>query len=219
MGNLFSVKNMCAHVGMDAKITSSKQDIISADAVILPGVGAFGDAMGALNDLGLTDVLKDIASSDKPLIGICLGMQLLMSESYEFGKHKGLDIIKGSVIKLNEIADNSKKIKVPHVCWDRIWQIQKNLSKPHKDNNLWSKTLLDGLSNGEFMYFVHSFYVKPVDSEIILSVTKYGNVKFCSSFQYKNIFGCQFHPERSSYQGMRLYSNLIPFIENFSKGK
>lgn len=209
MGNLFSVKHMCSHVGMDAKITSSKQEILSADAVILPGVGAFGDAMDTLRKLDLVDTLKKVAMSNKPLIGICLGMQLLMSKSYEFGKHKGLDIIKGDVIHFDNPMNKSKKLKVPHIGWNRIYLAKKISTQDDK----WSKTLLKGLSNNEFMYFVHSFYVRPVNSDIILSITKYGNIEFCSSFQYKNIFGCQFHPERSGLQGMIIYRNLISFIK------
>jgi glutamine amidotransferase len=222
MGNLFSVKHMIAHVGMRAKITSSKDEILAADAVVLPGVGAFGDAMNTLKDLGLVDVLRDIAFSNKPLIGICLGMQLLMSESYEFGKHKGLNIIQGSVVRLNNPVNKNKILKVPHVCWNRIWKVNKNLTqslKEEKKEDIWSKSPLSGLSDGEFMYFVHSFYVKPINSNIVLSVTRYGNIEFCSSFQYKNVFGCQFHPERSGPQGMIIYRNIKSFIENISKGE
>lgn len=220
MGNLFSVKHMCAAVGMNSKITSSKQEILDADAVILPGVGAFGDAMDTLKKLNLATVLKDIAFSEKPLVGICLGVQLFMTESYEFGKHEGLDIIQGSVVRFDNPLSKTRKLKVPHVGWNRISKPKKSSARPFKkdiQSDLWSKSLLNGLHDGEFMYFVHSFYAKPADPNMVLSVTRYGDIEFCSSLQYKNVFGCQFHPERSGPKGMIIYRNLASFIENLSR--
>lgn len=220
MGNIFSIKQMCARVGMQAEIVSLAKEILSADAVILPGVGAFGDAMDALKRSDLVSVLKDVAKSKKPLIGICLGMQLLMTESYEFGLHKGLDIIQGSVVKLKNTEKGIGRFKVPQVGWNRIWQVKKNLNRSYKKQPLdfWSNSLLNGLPDGEFMYFVHSFYAKPRDSSIVLSLTRYGDVEFCSSFQYENIFACQFHPERSCSQGEIIYRNLESSIKNIRKG-
>ena len=124
MGNLFSVKHVIEQVGLPAFVTSSKDDLLRADAVVLPGVGAFGHAMSALHELDLVGPLKEIAASDKVLVGICLGMQLLMTESYEFGTHRGLDIIQGSVVRLNPHADTPGRLKVPHVGWSRIFSKQ-----------------------------------------------------------------------------------------------
>lgn len=208
MGNLFSVKQACEHVGIEAFITSCGRDILNSDAVILPGVGAFGDAMDALRCLDLVSVLQEVAVSLKPLLGICLGMQLLMDESYEFGHHKGLGIIKGSVIKFDcAINESGKKAKVPQVGWNRIYMVKNN-----SNNCSWKNSMLNGLGEYEFMYFNHSFYVKPKDPGIILSLSRYGDIEFCSSLQHKNIFACQFHPERSGLRGLMIYKNLLSFI-------
>jgi glutamine amidotransferase len=209
MGNLFSVKRACEYFGMIAEITSSYDAIESADAVILPGVGAFGDAMAALHKLNLVDLLRDLATSDKPLLGICLGIQLLMSESFEFGHHNGLGIFEGSVVRLDHPMEGSKELKVPQVGWNTI-------NKYHKDDQQdpWADTILGGIEDGAFMYFVHSFVVKPKDSNLILSTSKYGHLDFCSVLGKDNIFACQFHPERSGSEGLIIYRNLSSIISN-----
>jgi len=199
LGNLFSVKHACEHAGLEGNITSSHLDVLSADAVILPGVGAFGDAMASLRQLGLVNVLRDVGTSQKALVGICLGMQLFMSESYEFGCHRGLGIIEGDVVQFKDPTNGATRLKVPHVGWNRICQT---------DNGSWSDSFLDGLSDGDFMYFVHSFYVRPADSRLVLTTTSYGNITFCSTLNRGNLFACQFHPERSGAQGLRIYRNL-----------
>ena len=213
VGNLFSVKRACNSVGIQAGITSRKQEILSADAVILPGVGAFGNAIESLRKLDLIHVLKDVATSPKPFVGICLGMHLLMDESEEFGSYQGLGIIKGSVIRFdNPVGVSGKKLKVPHVGWGRI----------HRNIDIrgdsWESSMLEGLSDGEFMYFVHSFYVKPENSSLVLSTTQYGNIEFCSSLQSRNIFACQFHPERSGIHGLKVYGKMASFIKEQTKG-
>ncbi len=215
VGNLFSVKHACDSVGLQASITSRKQEILSAEAVILPGVGAFGDAIEALRRLDLIQVLREVAASSSPFMGICLGMHLLMDESHEFGNHKGLGIIKGPVIRFdNPIDISGKRLKVPHIGWNRIYKAEKGTGR-----NPWLNTMLNGLENGEYVYFVHSFYVKPENSELSLSITQYGDVEFCSSLQYKNIFACQFHPERSSLQGLKIYRNMASFIKKIFEGR
>jgi len=197
MGNLFSVKLACEKVGLDSLITNDISEISGADALILPGVGAFGDAIENLGKLNLVKPIKEFIKSGKPFLGICLGMQLLMSESEEFGKHKGLDIIKGKVVKFS-----NKKEKVPQVGWNKIL-------KPECGN--WEKSFLKGLSE-EYMYFVHSFYCEPKEKEIILSKTNYAGIDYCSSFQKENIFACQFHPEKSGEKGLIIYKNLANLI-------
>lgn len=206
MGNLFSVKHACEHAGMEARITSCRQTLLAADAVILPGVGAFGDAMEVLAKLDLISVLQDVAASGKPLVGICLGMQLLMSESHEFGRHRGLGIIEGEVTRLVESLDGGRPLKVPHIGWNRIYAP----TRPSEEGGdpRWNDSLLEGSSEGEFMYFVHSFYPQPVDARVILSTTRYGPMEFCSSLRRHNVFACQFHPERSGPQGLRIYHRL-----------
>jgi imidazole glycerol-phosphate synthase subunit HisH len=212
MGNLFSVKRACEYFGINAEITSSYKEIESSDAVILPGVGAFGDAMATLESLNLVGLLQDIAVSDKPLVGICLGIQLLMSESFEFGHHKGLGIIEGRVVRFDHPKEGPKELKVPQVGWNQINNIASD-----SQQDPWTNTLLQGVSDGAFMYFVHSFIVQPKDPSVILSTSKYGSIEFCSSLGRGNIFACQFHPERSGNEGLIIYSNLAALINNSKK--
>lgn len=202
LGNLYSVKHACAHVGLQAEITSSKTAIANARAVILPGVGAYGDAMATLRRLDLISVLRDIAASDKPLIGICLGIQLLMTESYEFGRHQGLGIIDGPVIRFDHPIEHERALKVPQIGWNRIAGTGRS----------WADTLIAGVAEREYMYFVHSFIAQPQDPGVMLSTSCYGNIEFCSSLQRGNVFACQFHPERSGAQGLKVYRNLARLI-------
>ncbi len=204
MGNLYSVKHACAHVGLNAEITSSRETIASARAVILPGVGAFGDAMATLRRLDLVSVLRDIAASGKPLIGICLGIQLLMTESYEFGHHQGLDIIAGQVVPFDRPREGERTFKVPQIGWNCVCRAP---------NAQWDGTMLSGIADGEHMYFVHSYIVQPEDSSVVLSMSRYGHIEFCSSVQRGNVFACQFHPERSGITGIWMYRNLAVQIE------
>lgn len=208
LGNLFSVKHACRHAGINATITSAAQEIAEADAVIMPGMGAFGDAMESLRRLDLISPLKDVVESGKPLIGICLGMQLVMKESYEFGTHEGLGFISGSVVAFDAPVENSTRLKVPQIQWNNIRKVSENGNDP------WAGSLLEGLRDGEHMYFVHSFYVKPENPSIVLSTSRYGQIEFCSSLSYKNIFACQFHPERSGPEGLKVYRNLATSLKN-----
>lgn len=206
LGNLYNVLRVCQRAGLGARISSSPEDVAAAAAVILPGVGAFGDAMSFLRDSGLAEALKWFASAGKPLLGICLGMQLLMSESHEFGRHQGLGIVPGPVVRFATIG-----VKVPHVGWNRV-----HLSAA-PDRYPWQGTLLAGLEDGEYMYFVHSYYAAPEDRSVVLSVTRYGDTEFCSSLQYGNVFGCQFHPERSGPQGVGIYDRLAEQLRNAAR--
>ena len=201
LGNLFSVKHACEHAGMQATITSSRHALLQADAVILPGVGAYGNAMETLHKLDLVYVLQDVAATEKPLVGICLGVQLLMTESYEFGRHKGLGLIAGSVVRFDHPMEGPCPLKVPQVGWNRIHEV-----KP------WASTLLNDVMDGEYMYFVHSYIVQPEDPGVVLSTSRYGHIEFCSSLCFRNIFACQFHPERSGVQGLKIYWNLAQHI-------
>ena len=205
MGNLFSVARACEIVGLRAAITTSHDVVLAADAAILPGVGAFGDAMERLRALDLVDVLREVAASGKPLMGICLGMQLLMTESHEFGRHQGLNIIGGEVVRLQPVSAVVQRLKVPQVGWNHI-------DRPSQPS--WQGTLLEGLRDGEWMYFVHSFCAIPKDRGLIASTTQYGTVRFCSSVLRDNVFGCQFHPERSGPQGLRIYRNLAARLQH-----
>ena len=194
MGNLFSVARACEMVGIKADITNRRDDILNAAGVILPGVGAFGDAMEVLCSHNLVDTIKEIINRDVPFMGICLGMQLLLSRSQEFGVHAGLDVVSGEVLKFPGDSEGQKDCKVPQVQW--------NMANKSGD---WKNSLLAECSEKSFMYFVHSYYVKPRDASIVVSTTEYASTVFCSSFQRGNLFACQFHPEKSGQEGLLIY--------------
>lgn len=211
MGNLFSVRQACEHAGLDVGVTSARKEILSADAVILPGIGAFGDAMATLSRLDLVGVLRDVAASGKALVGVCLGLQLLMTESFEFGRHKGLGIIEGQVVPFENPLEGERRLKVPQVGWNSV---HPPVGDGHED--AWENSPLAEIRDGEFMYFVHSYIVQPEDKRVVLSVSRYGQIEFCSSIHSQNIFACQFHPERSGSEGLKIYHNLASHIERLS---
>ncbi|PIX06968.1 MAG: imidazole glycerol phosphate synthase subunit HisH, partial [Flavobacteriales bacterium CG_4_8_14_3_um_filter_35_10] len=194
-GNLFSVNQALTNIGLNVFISSNANDILSADAIVLPGVGAFGDAMKNLHNLNLVKPIEQAVESGKPFLGICLGLQLLFTESEEFGYTKGLDLVKGKVrrFNINNIAGESRKI--PQIAWNKINKI---------NNNTWDNTPLQDIKDGEFMYFVHSFYVDP-EEQVGLSETDYDGQIYVSSIQKNNIFACQFHPEKSAQKGLQIY--------------
>ncbi len=207
MGNVLSVRRACEAVGLSAVVTSHADEIESADGVILPGVGAFGDAMDSIGSLGLTDVLHRIITSGKPALGICLGMQLLMTESEEFGLHHGLNLISGRVVHFEQPRDiDGTQLKVPHIGWNRIMP-SRGADPP------WDGTILSGIPSQTEMYFVHSYYVIPGDPSAILSVSRYGDRQFTSAMQSGNLFACQFHPEKSGPAGLSIYHNFYRILE------
>jgi len=205
LGNLFSVRHVCEHVGMNATITADRREMAAADAVILPGVGAYGDAMACLRRLDLVGPLREIALSGKPLLGVCLGQQLLMSESHEFGLHQGLNIIPGDVVRFENPQGRRGPLKVPHVGWNRI-------AKPAGDDRRWDGTPLERRAEGEYMYFVHSYYVRPQDPSVVLAVSKYGDVEFCAAVRRDNVVAFQFHPERSGRAGVAVYQHFAEMV-------
>ena len=196
LGNLFSVKQACDTVGINAEISSNREDILNADALILPGVGAFIEAMNNLKKFGLDTAIQNKVNGGTPIFGICLGQQLLFTESEEFGAGKGLDLISGIIKRFPESIEE-RKIKVPHIAWNTIFKL----------NQLWDNTALSDLSNNDFMYFIHSYYVKPSDDACILTQTNYDGIEFCSSILKNNIFATQFHPEKSADKGISIYKN------------
>ncbi len=198
LGNLYSILRACQHVGLNGKILSDPAQIKNAPAIILPGVGAFGDAMKAIQDLGLEAILKEAVHAEKPVMGICLGMQLLMSKSFEFGEHRGLDIVPGDVVRFEKPKESGEVLKVPHVGWNRI----------NPPAGRWGGAIMDEVEPGDFMYFVHSYYVRPADRAVVLAESQYGQTNFCSALRFKNVFAFQFHPERSGEAGLRIYRNF-----------
>jgi glutamine amidotransferase len=217
MGNVFSVEQACRATGLASVVSSAREDLLAADAVILPGVGAFGDAMAALRRLDLIEPLKEFAQSSRPLMGICLGMQLLMTEGSEFGRHPGLGLIVGTVERLPSDLIGDRRLKVPHIGWTRIVRQghASGLAGEHGASfDSWRESLLAGLRNGEFMYFVHSYYVVPDDRRTVLALSRHGEIEFCSAVGTGPIFGCQFHPERSGPAGLAVYQNLAAAISH-----
>jgi imidazole glycerol-phosphate synthase subunit HisH len=209
VGNLFSVSSACHQALLHPVITSSYHDMLRADAVILPGMGAFGDAMSSLRRLDLVDPLREFTHSGKLLVGICLGMQLLMSESYEFGSHEGLGILAGSVIHLAGRDDAKRQaLKVPHIGWNQIYA----RGEVGTDGMAWRDSPLANIASGEYMYFVHSYHAVPADRRICLSTSRYQHIEFCSSVWTGNIFACQFHPERSAASGLQIYRNIAAML-------
>lgn len=196
LGNLFSVKQACDTVGINAEISSNREDILNADALILPGVGAFIEAMNNLKKFGLDTAIQNKVNGGTPIFGICLGQQLLFTESEEFGAGKGLDLISGIIKRFPETFEE-RIVKVPHIAWNTIFNL----------NQIWDNTALSDLSNNDFMYFIHSYYVKPSDDSCILTKTNYDGIEFCSSILKNNIFATQFHPEKSADKGISIYKN------------
>ena len=190
MGNLRSVQKGFEKVGAQAMITSDANQIAEADKVVLPGVGAFEDAISELRRRALVDVIQDSISQGKTFLGICLGLQMLFDRSYEGGTHAGLGIIPGEVVRFDLPAE----YKVPHMGWN-----QAKFCQPSR--------LLTGINEGTYFYFVHSYYVVPEARDVIAIESEYGQ-PFCAMIQRDNLFATQFHPEKSQQAGLRLLQNF-----------
>tara|TARA_B100002019_G_scaffold292823_1_gene317292 strand:- start:1848 stop:2480 length:633 start_codon:yes stop_codon:yes gene_type:complete len=199
VGNIKSITNAFKIYGITPNLTRDKDSIINSDGLILPGVGAFSHGMNNLRKFELVSILKEL---NKPLLGICLGMQLLFDESEEFTQTEGLGLIKGKVIKLP--SPKSKNLKLPNIGWRKILKSEKN----------WKGTILENLSEESNMYFVHSYAASPKNNSNILSLTEFGEMKFCSSVKHKNVYGCQFHPEKSANEGLKIVENFIKICKN-----
>ena len=200
MGNLRSVQKALEHVGAQVIVTNDPNLIMSADSVVLPGVGAFKDCMANLTQLKLIDPIRKFIDGGKPFLGICLGLQVLFEESEEYGPVAGLGVLPGKVMKFANASSETKDgppIKIPHMGWNNI-EVKKKTP------------LFDKLGADPYFYFVHSYYVVPEDQSMVATVTNYG-VEFVSGIQYKNIYAFQFHPEKSQTMGLSLlerFSNL-----------
>lgn len=194
MGNLRSVQKGFEQVGFEASVTRSKRAIFEASAIILPGVGAFKDCMENLKKYGLIDPIVRSIEKGKPYLGICLGLQILFSESEEFGHRKGLDLIRGKVVRFQPDSEH----KVPHMGWNTIEKLKK-------------APMLQGIESGDFFYFVHSYFVVPEEREWIATYTHYG-APFVSSIWKENLFAMQFHPEKSQQKGLRILENFARSI-------
>ncbi len=189
MGNLRSVQKAFEKVGHSALVTSDPAQVAASDKVVLPGVGAFEDAIGELRRLRLDRPVLEAIDSGKPFLGICLGLQLLFDVSYENGRHQGLGVLRGEVVRF-QLPD---EFSVPHMGWNQV-SIRR------------STPLLEGL-DASYFYFVHSYYVVPEDPSVIAAETDYGG-PFCSAIAFNRVFASQFHPEKSQSDGLRLLKNF-----------
>ena len=188
VGNLFSLKSSLARIGAQAEVTRDPARIAASDRIVLPGVGAFGDAVQKLRGCGLFSLVQEQAAAGKPLLGICLGMQLLFSRSFEFGEHAGLDLIPGDVIDMTGVVP--AELKVPHIGWNAL-----HLTRP-------AHPLWNGVKEGDCVYFVHSFFATHCDADVI-ATTEYG-AELTAAVARDNVIGCQFHPEKSGEVGLRI---------------
>ncbi len=190
-GNIRSVEKALQALSEEAVVTRDRDTILKTDRVILPGVGAFGDAMDKIRGYGLEEVIKEVVADKTPFLGICLGLQLMFEKSEESEGVKGLSLLKGEILRLPEIPH----LKVPHIGWN-------SLAYPNQGR------LFQGIPENSYVYFVHSYYLKAEEEEIVTAATEYGTT-IHASVEKDNIFACQFHPEKSSDVGLRILKNFI----------
>ncbi len=196
MGNLRSVQKAFESLGFDARVSADPGDIASADKVVLPGVGAFRDCIQNLREGGFVEPLLGHVKAGKPLLGICVGMQMLFDQSEEFGLHQGLGLIPGRVQRFPAgMVEGDERLKVPHMGWNSI-----HLRRP--------SPLFRGIEEGSFVYFVHSYYCAAQDPSDVAASCRYGEVEFCASVWRDNIMATQFHPEKSQSIGLKIFDNF-----------
>lgn len=198
MGNLQSVKNALDFLGLESKISSDEEEIRKAEGLILPGVGAFPDAMDTIERLSLDKIIREEVSNNKPLLGICLGMQLLFDKGFEGLERSGLGLLKGNIIKMKNDKENN--IKVPHIGWN-------NLIYNKKDE------LFNSIQEGEFVYYVHSYFVQDYNNEDLVAYSEYGENKIPGVVRCNNVMGAQFHPEKSGDVGLAILKNFGELIK------
>ncbi len=190
-GNIKSVEKAMIYLGQQVKITRDPKEILSADRVILPGVGAFGDAMGRLKEYGLEDVIRQVTKAGTPFLGICLGLQLLFERSEEAPGVAGLGILRGEILRIPKTPG----LKIPHMGWNSL-------------DFCGNGRLFQGIEGHPYVYFVHSYYLKAADPAIVTATTEYG-VHIDASVEQGNVFACQFHPEKSSEVGLQILKNFL----------
>lgn len=190
-GNIKSVEKAVALLGHEAVLTRDREEILSADHVILPGVGAFGDAMEKLHGYGLVSVIREAVEKKFPFLGICLGLQLMFESSEEAPGVEGLGLLSGRIVRIPD----GKGLKIPHVGWN-------SLTFPN------SGRLFQGIAEGAYVYFVHSYYLQADEPQIVKAATEYGTL-IHASVERDNVFACQFHPEKSSETGLRILQNFL----------
>lgn len=200
MGNLLSVRRAFEYIGASVEITSSQITVEKADYLVLPGVGAFRDGMSELFARGLVEPIRTFVSSGRPFLGICLGMQMMLDSSGEFGRHEGLGLIPGKVERIPEIGKNGVRHKVPHVGWAPL--IRRSISAS------WTGTILKQIEPGESAYFVHSYTAVPSDTDNRLADIDYDGCSLSAVIHFGRLYGCQFHPEKSGPTGLKILSEF-----------
>ena len=201
VGNLFSLLSSLNYVGLHTKLTNDIEEIKNANGIILPGVGAFRDAIGNLEKYGLKETLINEARKGKPFLGICLGMQMLFEKSYEYGEYKGLGLINGTVEEIKKYIPENSDLKIPHMGWNSLI-----INERFKDDKI-----LKDVDNNEYVYYVHSYFAK-TDTKNIVAYSEYGT-KIPGIVKNENVYGMQFHPEKSGDTGLKLLKNWGELIK------
>ena len=201
VGNLFSLLSSLKYVGLDTKLTNDIEEIKNANGIILPGVGAFRDAIGNLEKYGLKETLINEAKKGKPFLGICLGMQMLFEKSYEYGEYEGLGLINGTVEEIKKYIPENSDLKIPHMGWNSLI-----INERFKDDKI-----LKDVDNNEYIYYVHSYFAK-TDMKNIVTYSEYGT-KIPGIVKNENVYGMQFHPEKSGDTGLKLLKNWGELIK------
>ena len=213
MGNLLNVARAFEHVGAEVNIAETPQDAVNADRLVVPGVGAFKDSIAEVRRRGFDDLIRQFISTERPFLGICVGMQMLFDASEEFGEYQGLGILPGRVIKIPNVTTDNELQRVPHIGWNHL--VQPEFSRS------WNNTLLrqyEGINPA--MYFVHSFAASPSQSSDRLADCIYGGHRICAAVQRDNIMATQFHPERSGNLGLEIINNFLDILPDYySRGR
>ncbi len=200
IGNILSVNRAFEYCGAEVILTDRPEEVIKADMLVLPGVGAFGDGMKGLASRNLIDPIREYAKTNRPFLGICLGMQMMLDESEEFGIHEGLGLIHGRVVKIDDTAVDGYMHKIPHIGWNGL--VAPSCAK-------WDNTILAGIPADSTVYFVHSFTAVPDNDENRLADAYYGGRLISAVIRQGNIYGCQFHPEKSGKTGLKIIENFL----------
>lgn len=201
IGNLLSVARAFEYHHADVKFVNTPEEILSSDRLVLPGVGAFADGMSGLSSRGFIDSIQSYVAKGNPFIGICLGMQMMLSKSFEFGEHSGLNLIEGEVVSIPKVGIDGNPHKIPHIGWNELI--------PVEDGAEWESSILNSTPERSSVYFVHSYMAKPRDPKMRLADTVYNGQVISAAIQHDNVYGCQFHPEKSGQTGLDIIQQFL----------